>query len=84
MKGFVENIEKITLDNNNFRKVLYTAHHSQLVVMALKPEEDIGMEVHKLDQFLRVEKGIGKAILDGKAHTIRNGTSLSRLGRTIT
>jgi mannose-6-phosphate isomerase-like protein (cupin superfamily) len=76
MKGFVENIDKITLENNNFRKVLYTAHHSQLVVMSLQPGEDIGEEVHKLDQFLRIEKGIGKAVLDGTARTIRNGTCI--------
>jgi mannose-6-phosphate isomerase-like protein (cupin superfamily) len=73
MKGFVENIEKLTEENENFRKVLYTAKFSQLVVMSLKPGEEIGMEVHHLDQFLRIEKGEGKAILDGVEHSISGG-----------
>ncbi len=76
MKGFVDNIEKLTEENENFRKVLYTAKNSQLVVMSLKPLEDIGMEVHQLDQFLRVEKGIGKAILDGVDHEIGDGFAI--------
>ncbi|OGI26263.1 MAG: cupin [Candidatus Moranbacteria bacterium RBG_13_45_13] len=70
MKGYVENIEKQTLENENFRKVLYTARFSQLVVMALTPTEEIGEEVHTLDQFIRIEKGTGKAILDGAEHEI--------------
>jgi len=73
MKGFVDNIEKLTEENENFRKVLYTAKFSQLVVMSLKPGEEIGMEVHQLDQFLRIEKGTGKAILDGVEHEISSG-----------
>ena len=68
MKGFVKNIEDISVKNENFRHVLYTANHSQLVVMALKPGEEIGMETHKLDQFFRVEEGTGEAVLDG-VHT---------------
>ncbi len=68
MKGFVQNIEGITVKNEEFRRVLYTAKSCQLVVMALKPKEEIGMEVHQLDQFFRVEKGMGKAVLDG-VHT---------------
>ena len=64
MKGYVGNIEKETLENNNFRKVLYTAKNSQLVVMSLKAGEDIGEEVHKLDQFIRIEAGKGKAVLN--------------------
>ncbi len=64
--GYVTNIEKDSLDNGNFRKVLYTAKNSQLVVMSLKPKEEIGMETHQLDQFIRVEKGNGKTILNGK------------------
>ena len=64
MKGFVENIEKLTEENSNFRKVLYTAKSSQLVVMSLKPGEDIGLETHKLEQFLRIESGHGKCVLD--------------------
>jgi mannose-6-phosphate isomerase-like protein (cupin superfamily) len=73
MKGFVDNIEKLSLENENFRKVLYTAKNSQLVVMSLLPGEEIGMEVHHLDQFLRIEKGVGKAILDGVEHEIGDG-----------
>lgn len=65
MKGYIGDIEKETLENENFRKVLYTAKNSQLVVMSLKPSEDIGEEVHELDQFLRIEEGDGVAILDG-------------------
>ncbi len=76
MRGFVKNIEKESLENNYFRKVLYTAKNMQLVVMNLKPGEDIGMEVHKLDQFLRVEKGEGKTILDGVEHMISDGFSI--------
>jgi len=65
MKGFVKNIEEISVSNEDFRQVLYTAKNCQLVIMALKPGEDIGMEVHKLDQFFRVEEGNGAAVLDG-------------------
>ena len=57
MKGFVKDIEGLAVQNEKFRRVLYTAKHCQLVVMALKPKEEIGAEVHKLDQFFRVEKG---------------------------
>ncbi|MDD3486953.1 MAG: cupin domain-containing protein [Candidatus Moranbacteria bacterium] len=76
MKGFVSNIEKDTLENENFRKVLHTAKNSQLVVMALKPMEEIGEEVHTLDQFIRVEKGTGKAILDGAESMLEDGTAV--------
>ncbi len=72
MKGYVVNIEKITKENENFRKVLYTAKNSQLVVMALNPGEEIGEEVHDLDQFIRIEKGEGKAILDSVAYDIED------------
>ena len=65
MKGYVQNIESVSVKNENFRQVLYTAKNCQLVVMALNPKEEIGMEVHELDQFFRVEEGIGEAILDG-------------------
>ena len=70
MIGYVVNIEKASKENNNFRKVLYTAKNSQLVVMSLLPNEDIGEEVHNLDQFIRIEEGKGKAILDGMEHDI--------------
>lgn len=72
MKGYVIDIEKATTENSCFRKVLYTAKNSQLVVMSLKPGEDIGKEVHHLDQFIRVEKGKGKAILDNVEHRIED------------
>jgi mannose-6-phosphate isomerase-like protein (cupin superfamily) len=76
MQGYVANIEKETEENENFRKVLYTAKFSQLVVMALKPGEEIGSEVHKLDQFIRIEKGTGKAVLDDVEHEIMNGSAI--------
>ena len=65
MKGFVKDIEALATGNGQFRQVLYTAKHCQLVLMALKPKEEIGAEVHKLDQFFRVEEGSGEAVLDG-------------------
>jgi len=74
MKGFIKNIEKLTLENESFRKVLYTAKYSQLVVMTLQPNEEIGMEVHEdRDQFFRVEEGVGKAVLDGVETVIEDG-----------
>ncbi|MEK7599141.1 MAG: cupin domain-containing protein [Patescibacteria group bacterium] len=76
MKGYVINIEKASLENENFRKVLYTAKNSQLVVMSLKPNEDIGEEVHQLDQFIRCESGSGKAILNGVEHIISDGFAI--------
>lgn len=74
MKGYITNIEKDSLANENFRKVLYTDHNSQLVLMSLKPSEEIGEEVHGVDQFLRVEQGSGRAILEGKSHDITDGS----------
>jgi len=76
MKGYVDNIEAVTLENENFRKVLYTGKNSQLVLMSLKVGEEIGAEVHHLDQFFRCEAGKGKAILDGVEHEISDGTAL--------
>ena len=73
MKGYVKNIEEIAVANADFRQVLYTANHSQLVIMALKPGEEIGMEIHKLDQFFRVEEGTGEAVLDGVHTPIKAG-----------
>jgi mannose-6-phosphate isomerase-like protein (cupin superfamily) len=74
MKGFVQDIDGLTVKNDNFRQVLYTAKHCQLVVMALKPKEEIGAEVHKVvDQFFRVEEGTGEAVLDGVRTPIRAG-----------
>jgi len=74
MKGYITNIEKESLENTNFRKVLFTDERLQLVVMSLKPEEEIGSETHQLDQFIRVEKGAGKAIIDGVENEIKEGT----------
>jgi mannose-6-phosphate isomerase-like protein (cupin superfamily) len=76
MKGYVTNIEEAALNNNNFRQVLYTGKNSQLVLMSLEPSEDIGMEVHTLDQFIRIEKGSGKAILDEIEHEIKDGSAI--------
>jgi mannose-6-phosphate isomerase-like protein (cupin superfamily) len=73
MKGFINNIEDLAVRNSDFRQVLYTAKHCQLVLMALKPKEDIGAEVHKLDQFFRVEEGSGEAVLDGITTAISTG-----------
>lgn len=73
MKGYVQNIESITINNTEFRQVLYTAKNCQLVVMALKPKEEIGAEVHKLDQFFRVEEGTGETVLDGVRSEISAG-----------
>ncbi len=74
MQGFTTNIEKLTSENDNFRKVLYTDKNSQLVLMSLLPGEEIGEEVHDVDQFLRVETGIGTAVLDGVTHAIADGS----------
>lgn len=77
MKGFSSNIEKDTLENSNFRQVLYTSKHSQLVLMSLKPNEEIGMEVHPdNDQFFRIEKGQGKCIIDGNEYDISDGSAI--------
>lgn len=76
MKGFVQDIESVAVANDAFRRVLYTAKHCQLVVMALGSGEEIGMEVHELDQFFRVEEGAGVAILDGVRTAIRAGSAV--------
>ena len=77
MTGFVRNIEKLTLDNNDFRRVIHTQQHSQLVIMSLLPNEDIGMETHEIvDQFLRIEKGEGKVILNGEEHLLKDGDAI--------
>ena len=84
MKGFVQDIEGLAVKNGEFRRVLYTAKHCQLVVMALKPKEEIGAEVHKLDQFFRVEEGTGEAVLDGVRQSEQASPSLSLLERITT
>src|SRR5918996_1377379 len=77
MAGYSINIEDKTLENENFREVLYTAPHSQLVVMTLQPGEEIGLETHEdHDQFIRVEEGEGVAILGGEKHPLEDGTAV--------
>jgi len=77
MKGYCTNIEKDTVENSNFRKVLYTGKHSQLVLMTLKPLEEIGMEVHmENDQFFRFEAGQGKCIIDENEYSISDGFAI--------
>lgn len=70
MKGFIANIEQASKENNDYRRVLYTTKNSQLVLMSLAPGEEIGEEVHELDQFIRLEQGKAKAILDDVEHDI--------------
>jgi len=76
MKGFVQDIESLAVRNDHFRQVLYTAKHCQLVVMALNPGEEIGSEIHTLDQIFRVEEGAGEAVLDGVRTPIRAGFAI--------
>ena len=76
MRGYITDIENDTLENNDFRRVLYTGKNTQLVLMSLRPKEEIGEETHTLDQFIRVEAGDGVAILDGVRHQISDGTAV--------
>jgi len=77
MKGYNGNIEELTLQNDNFRKVLYTHTHSQLVLMSLQPNEDIGSEVHEdNDQFFRFESGHGHVIIDGNEYEVTDGSAI--------
>lgn len=77
MKGFIDNIEKLTEENENFRKVIFTGQHEQLVLMSLLPGEEIGMEVHPItDQFLRIEMGVGKVIIDNEEKTVKDGDAI--------
>jgi mannose-6-phosphate isomerase-like protein (cupin superfamily) len=76
-KGYKDNIEKLTLENQNFRHVLYTANHCQLVLMSLKPGQEIGAEVHEgNDQFFRFEKGAGKVIIDETEYIVTDGDAV--------
>lgn len=76
-KGFVANIEALTLKNGSYRKVLYTGRYSQLVLMSLKPGEEIGEEVHDdVDQFFRFEQGTGAVIIDGVKNRVRDGSAV--------
>jgi mannose-6-phosphate isomerase-like protein (cupin superfamily) len=77
MQGFTGNIEQLTLENNFFRKVLFTGTHQQLVVMSLAPGEDIGIEVHDhVDQFFRFEAGEGKVVMDGVETVVTDGSAV--------
>lgn len=77
MKGYVNDIEQATIKNVNFRQVIYTGKHSQLVLMSLKPKEEIGQEVHEeVDQFFRFEKGEGRVIIDGAEHAVKDGSAV--------
>ncbi len=76
MHGFIEDIVATTVENTDFRRVLYTAKSCQLVAMSLRPREEIGMETHELDQFFRVEEGSGEAILDGVTTSISEGFAI--------
>lgn len=77
MKGYVDNIEELTLENDNFRKVLYTGKNSQLVLMTLRPGEEIGAEVHEEhDQFFRIDEGMGKVIIDDNEYEISDGSAV--------
>jgi mannose-6-phosphate isomerase-like protein (cupin superfamily) len=76
-KGYKVSIEKLTLENSSFRHVLYTAKNCQLVLMSLKPSEEIGMEVHEgNDQFFRFEKGQGKVVIDGNEYAVADGDAV--------
>ncbi len=77
MKGYNGQIEKLTLENSNFRQVLFTGKKTQLVLMSLKPGEEIGEEVHdKVDQFFRFEAGEGKAIIDEQEYEVKDGDAV--------
>lgn len=76
MNGYITNIEKLSLENTDFRRVLYTAKNSQLVLMSIEVNDDIGEEVHHLDQFIRIEHGIGKAVLDDVEHQLEDGSAI--------
>ena len=77
MKGFNDNIEALTLENDDFRRVLYTAPHCQLVLMSLKPNEEIGLEVHEdNDQFFRFESGQGRVVIDGNEYEVKDGSAI--------
>lgn len=77
MQGFVDNIEQLTEDNSEFRRVLYTGHNLQLVVMAIQPGDEIGEEVHEdRDQFFRVEEGLGEIWIDGACRAVKAGDGI--------
>lgn len=74
MTGFLINIEKKALENENFREVLYTGQHAQVVLMSLKPGEEIGFEIHEIvDQFIRIEAGEGRVVMNDEEHDVADG-----------
>lgn len=76
MKGYHVDLEKLTVSNTAFRRVLYTGAYTQLVVMHLKPRQAIGLETHGNDQFFRIEKGTGRAVVDGHEYPLHDGSSV--------
>lgn len=77
MRGYVTNIERATLENEDYRRVLYTGRHTQLVLMTLRPGEEIGEEVHEDgDQFIRVEAGTGRLVMSGEPHALADGSAV--------
>lgn len=76
MKGYLANIERVTLDNTDYRRVLYTAKNMQLVLMSIEPGDEIGEETHHLDQFIRIEQGSATVTLDGVAHTVEDAWAI--------
>ncbi len=76
MKGYITNIEKATLENTDYRRVLYTSKSSQLVLMNIKPGDEIGEEVHDLDQFIRIEQGSAQVILDDISHDVQDDDAI--------
>lgn len=76
MRGYITNIEEATVKNSLYRQVLFTGKNSQLVLMNLKPGEEIGDEVHELDQFIRFEAGEGKVVMDGQDHAVGDGIAV--------
>ena len=76
MKGYVTSIERETLENNDYRRVLYTTERTQLVLMSIAVGQEIGEEVHQLDQFIRIEEGQGRVILDGQQHVVQDGSAV--------
>jgi len=76
MKGYITHIEQATKENTDYRRVVYTAKHSQLVLMSIAPGGEIGEEVHHLDQFFRFEEGQGKVVIDGVEHDVKDGDAV--------
>ena len=77
MRGFHTNIEQDTVENQKFRKVLYTGKHSQLVLMSIAPDSEIGMETHdENDQFFRFEKGTGRVVIDDNEYYVKDGSAI--------